>query len=116
MEKFFDNIMIKLTRKSARKEPVFVLQMGRVGSTSVAMSVNKAYKDLSLNVPVYHSHYISNYEKIMERAYRDLANPELTRHDIYELDNKIREILLSHIDKAQPVKIISLVRDPVARN
>ena len=106
----------RLARLRAQQHPIFILQMGRVGSASVLAAVKQAYKDLALETPVYHSHYIANYDRIAERASRDLQDPSGVARDIERVDKKNRDVLFSHLNRNETIKIISLVRDPVARN
>ena len=103
-------------RLIAQQKPIYILHMGRVGSMSVFSAIRTAHQDISLNIPIYHNHYISNYEKIFERARQDLEYPDLAIEDINQIDSIVREELISQMETAQPLKIISLVRDPVARN
>jgi hypothetical protein len=94
--------------------PIFVFQMGRVGSNSVELSLRNAYQALSLDVPIYHAHYMGNYEVIESRARHDLPDPgPLIRHLQW---SKILRKTLVEDPEAPRLKLISLVRDIVARN
>lgn len=108
----FETLNKAFLRLRAERTPVYILQMGRVGSVSVYTAVKAAYQEISLDVPVYHKHYISNFELIVERIQADLKDPA----PALQFDRQLRDTLLSDIQAGQPVKIISLVRDPVARN
>jgi hypothetical protein len=108
----FDKIKKRFFRLTAQRKPVYILQMGRVGSVSVSTAVTTAYQTISLDVPVYHRHYISNFDLIVERILADLENPS----PALQFDRQLRHALLNDIQAGQPIKIISLVRDPVARN
>ncbi len=108
----FETLNKAFLRLRAERTPVYILQMGRVGSVSVYTAVKAAYQEISLDVPVYHKHYISSFELIVERIQADLKDPA----PALQFDRQLRDTLLSDIQAGQPVKIISLVRDPVARN
>ena len=58
------------------RNPIFIFQMGRVGSKSMELSLLNAYRCLSLDIPVFHSHFMNNYEEIESRARRDMPDPE----------------------------------------
>ncbi len=106
----------QIQKRLANRNPIFILQMGRVGSNSVVAAINQAYRAVQINVPVYHSHYIAHYERIIERASFDLNNYHNAKRDIENIDTKNRDELFKCLKAQKPVKIISLVRDPVARN
>lgn len=106
----------RIQKNFANKSPIYILQMGRVGSASVVTAITQAYQEIQSDTPVYHSHYISSYEKVTERARQDLENPNLALADIERIDRVVRENLLTQLKNNRPIKIISLVRDPVARN
>ncbi|NWF64507.1 MAG: hypothetical protein HXY38_09400 [Chloroflexi bacterium] len=105
-----------MAKVHAQRSPIFVLQMGRVGSTSVVSAISQAYQEIDCPVAVHHNHYIANYQKVQERARQDLEDYSLALGDIERVDRGVRETLLAQVEKNHPVKIISLVRDPVARN
>jgi hypothetical protein len=94
--------------------PILVFQMGRVGSNSVEHSLRNAYQSLSLDIPVFHAHYMSNYEKVEARAKQDLPDPTLFLKDL-QLTKELRKQVLE-ISGAPKLKVISLVRDIIARN
>lgn len=108
----FDTIKNQFLRSRAQRNPVYILQMGRVGSVSVFTAVRTAYQQIALDVPVYHKHYISSFDLIVERILADLEDPSFA----LQFDRQLRNTFLSDIQSGQPVKIISLVRDPIARN
>lgn len=95
------------------RDPVLIFQMGRVGSKSVLAAVEKSYRHLGLSVPLIHFHYLNNFELIEGRARQDLPDASLFVQDLY-LADEVRNLLAS-LD-GRKVKIISLVRDPLARN
>ena len=108
----FGTIKKQFLRSRAQRNPVYILQMGRVGSVSVFTAVRTAYQQIALDVPVYHNHYISSFDLIVERILADLEDPSFA----LQFDRQLRNTFLSDIQSGQPVKIISLVRDPIARN
>jgi hypothetical protein len=108
----FGTIKKQLLRSRAQRNPVYILQMGRVGSVSVFTAVRTAYQQVALDVPVYHKHYISSFDLIVERILADLEDPSFA----LQFDRQLRNTFLSDVQSGQPVKIISLVRDPIARN
>lgn len=108
----FGTIKKQFLRSRAQRNPVYILQMGRVGSVSVFTAVRTAYQQIALDVPVYHKHYISSFDLIVERILADLEDPSFA----LQFDRQLRNTFLSDIQSGQPVKIISLVRDPIARN
>jgi hypothetical protein len=94
--------------------PILILQMGKVGSSTVTRSLNA----LNLDMPIYHAHFLS----------ADLVkNTELNRKKFFKTDkfNLLQrpwqyQFLRKLIDKGLPQgnkwKIITLIRDPIARN
>lgn len=106
----------QIQKHLANRSPIFILQMGRVGSASVIVAINQAYQAIQRDIPAYHSHYIGHYEQIIERASFDLSNYHYAKRDIENIDMKNRAELFKYLEDQQPVKIISLVRDPIARN
>lgn len=74
----------------ARRPPVLVYQMGKVGSQSVYYSLRETGY-----FPILHFHYVSLLK-------------EYNRYEHHYVQYLLK--------RNQPVKIISLVRDPVARN
>jgi hypothetical protein len=93
--------------------PVIVYQMGKVGSMSVVSSLRKAYLDLSLNVPVHHHHLLNNLDEIEQAILKDRLEPDETIREI-QRGRELRHYIEAHPE--QKWNLISLVRDPVARN
>jgi len=76
-------------RKLRRATPVLVYQMGKVGSYSIYQSLLKQYPGV-----VLHSHnFLLNHEQL-----------------------QLRHLYYWAILKAQPLKVISLTREPIGRN
>jgi hypothetical protein len=89
-----------------------IYQMAKVGSRSVLFSLELAYRRHRLpNVPIHHVHNLANLDVHDRRANRrgnaeDIQIVQEYRHLRQEFDQ----------DPARHWNVISLVRDPVARN
>jgi hypothetical protein len=99
--------------KRCRKPPVIVYQMGKVGSSTIQRSL----KALNLDVPIFHVHYLSKsrveeLEKERQKYFRTEKFGLLKRPWMYQF---LREELIKRFD-GKKWKILSLTRDPVARN
>lgn len=104
---------IEPLQTQVRREPVFVFQMGRVGSCSVRDSIKEAYDALSIPISIYHTHWQNDFDKLEAIARKDHADPTLLLKDLQDA----KEIRRKLVDEATaPCNLISLVRDPVARN
>jgi lipopolysaccharide biosynthesis protein len=93
--------------------PIIVYQMGKVGSMSVVRSLEKAFKKLSLNIPVHHRHILNNLDEIEQAIRKERPNPDETLAEIQE-GKKLLKFIQGN--SSQRWNVISLVRDPVARN
>lgn len=88
------------------KRPLFVLQMGKVGSSSVTKALMSAVS----HRPVFQLHVISDHGlKSAVARIRESENPSLDRHLIESL------VLSNTIKKLPHIEIITLTRDPIAR-
>jgi hypothetical protein len=94
------------------QDPIMIYQMAKVGSRSVLFSLEYSYLKHHLpNVPIHHIHNLANLEAHERRAQRTQNTEELgviqqykkILHDFEQTPN-------------QHWNVISLVRDPVARN
>lgn len=99
--------------EAIRRDPIIIHQMGKVGSKTVEISLIKAYQTLGMNVPVYHAHRLNDFENLMQQALQERTDPTDFLWSI-EHGKKLRK----QIDEnpAQHWNIITLVRDPIARN
>lgn len=91
------------------RDPIVVFQMGKVGSTAVHRALVKS----RLGVPIHHVHLMEDLDAIEESVRRLYPNPIRTLQEIGKGRNLRREI------ERSPVRVwnvITLVRDPVARN
>jgi hypothetical protein len=93
-------------------EPILIYQMAKVGSTSLLYSLQYAYlKAGHPDVPLHHVHALTNLQQ-HEQAAR-LANDSELLATVQEYQQ------LLHDFTSQPArqwKIVSLVRDPIARH
>lgn len=101
-------------KQEVNLNPIFVFQMGRVGSKSLQSSLLTAYQALSMDIPVFHAHYMNNYEEIEARARHDLPDPSQFIRDL-QLAKELRKTLVEN-QASLRLKIICLVRDIIARN
>src|SRR5215475_8732180 len=89
--------------------PIVIYQPGKVGSQAVYVGLTS----LALRQPVHHVHFLTRFDELeaqMRGALRDATASlgKLTH------DREVRQALLKRPD--QPWNVITLVRDPVARN
>lgn len=107
--------MWRMRRAYQRSEqgPILILQMGKVGSMSVQVGLEK----LSLNRPIYHAHFLSpERTKQIEVDRRRFFRTE--QHD-YVMRPWLNRFLLNQIqmkDDERVWKIVTLTREPVGRN
>jgi lipopolysaccharide biosynthesis protein len=105
--------MSSQSRREVSLNPIIVYQMGKVGSMSVVDSLQKTFKNLSLDIPVYHRHLLNNLAEIEQAIIKDRPNPDETLREIRQ-GKELRNFIEKHPE--QKWNLISLVRDPVARN
>jgi hypothetical protein len=86
--------------------------MGRVGSKSIEDALSRLY--LQTSTEVFHLHYFTNFEELERRAKIDLADTSQFLADNILKRDMLQELMASATEKK--VKIVSLVRDPIARN
>ena len=99
--------------RQVRRDPILIYQMGKVGSLSLLEATKNAYQDLSLDTPIYHCHSLMDFEKYEIFIKTKMGNSKAEFNGL-ERDKKLRSEIDSHPD--QLWNLISLVRDPVARN
>ncbi|MDP1541289.1 MAG: putative capsular polysaccharide synthesis family protein [Moraxellaceae bacterium] len=95
------------------RDPIIIYQMGKVGSKTVENTLIQAYSQLSIKVPIYHRHILNPRVGSEEILRRERVNPEGSLEELTAgraLRKKIEENI------TQKWKLISLVRDPIARN
>jgi hypothetical protein len=106
---------ISITRSNIKANTIIVYQMGRVGSNSIKESLEQAYRSRAANTKVLHGHYLNNFEELEKRAKTDLENPTNFIEGINSTARALRQSMMK-MHEDQRLKLISLVRDPVARN
>lgn len=89
--------------------PVFVYQMGKVGSLSVYHSLAAQ----PLGVPVYHAHLLEDLDTIAEKLQKQFPNP-VDSLKVTRKGKRLRARL--DADPQQHWNLVTLVRDPIARN
>lgn len=90
---------------------ILVHQMGRAAS----MTITNTIKSMNLNSPVYHTHWL-NKQSVDERVARINS---WKKNGIGPLNVRVSELLSPEIEKrliARQWKIVSVIREPVARN
>lgn len=113
LAKFYFHYKLRRADKRFSEPPLLVYQMGKVGSKTVINSLSKA----NINRRIYHVHFldpdlVQKYEK-KRRGYLGTDREGALRHvwQYSYLGNRIKKGLAG-----KRWKIITLVRDPVARN
>lgn len=105
----------KISWDNIQFDPIVVHNMGKVGSQTVKLSLTKAYEALGVVAPVYFTHALNSFE-----LGRQIAAQESHQRDpksrlvALEAGEAIRKKIDS--DPTQHWNIVSLVRDPIARN
>jgi hypothetical protein len=104
---------LKNSKKHYQNPPLLIYQMGKVGSSTIQRSL----KALNLDRPIFHVHYLSKSRvEDLEKERRKYIRTEkfglLKRPWMYQF---LRQELIKRFE-GQKWKIISLTRDPVARN
>lgn len=90
-----------------KKEPLLVYQMGKVGSSTIIRSLHGC----SLDMFIYHIHYMRDIGNMVQQCRRQGV---CLRDHI--LASKYFRKKLEKGYYGPPIKIITLVRDPLARN
>ena len=106
-----------LLLRARDKEPLIVFQMGKVGSTTIV----KSLKFSGINMSIYQIHNMTrDWVDRFENAYRMREHIHISEklHNLHHLWES--RYLLKKMDRGLPKdkkwKVISLVREPVARN
>lgn len=104
----------KVVRADTKNNKILIYQMGKVASTSLY----KTLRNLNLDASIYHLHVLqpSSIDRVM-KSYRRrfLHTPRIDEHIIHS--QYLRKLLDKGLRTSEPKwKIITLVRDPVARN
>jgi hypothetical protein len=106
-------IRMTWVRLRVRRDPILVYQMGKVGSTALEAGIRSAYQDISLDIPIYRSHSFMDFDKYENIIKTQMGNSSAALKNL-EQDKKLKRDIEDHPDKLW--NLVSLVRDPVARN
>jgi len=113
------NIFRKIIQNSRisdiNSDPIFIYQMGRVGSNAIKVSLEQTYHTLDIKPTILNGHFLNKFDLLEERVQTDLQNTANFMHDLVGV-KRIFHDAMERIPVNQKIKIISLVRDPVARN
>ena len=112
LAKNYHQLKVLLPNSSPNKQPIVIHQMGKVASTAIYES----FQDLNLNTySIYHTHYLSDSGlSESERFYKDNYNRIRAIHTPLIHSYYVRRYLNS--STKHKLKVITLVRDPVAKN
>ncbi len=95
----------ELQLKAQKKDPVLILTMAKVGSSSIYQSLKK-----QSNIPCFHIHSLNKEEEIQAKAIcKEKGVYPGSRSPIFILHEQL-------LEKQRPYKVISLVRNPIERN
>ena len=98
---------------SISQYPIIVYQMGKVGSTTVEVSLRETFQKLSLNLFIHRLHVLNNLEEEEKKIRLDSI---VVKGDLRHI-KKVKALRRTmEANPAQYWNLISLVRDPVARN
>ena len=92
--------------------PIIVFQPGKVGSMSVAASLQTEFDKRNVLTPIYHAHILENIDYRIELITQLRTAPENSVKKLLE-SKELRQQIDNYPD--QPWNVISLVRDPVAQ-
>lgn len=98
----------KRKKKYDVRDPIIVYQMGKVGSNSIYQSL----KELDLDVPVYHIHWLDNLDYVEKWTMKTLLDQKGSLSMLREARDIRRKI---DADPDHGWNVISLVRPPVPR-
>lgn len=107
------NALVELGR--SHDQLILVYQMGKVGSRTVLQSLRRHLRRNRLEIPLFHSHFL-NGDRLQHQLDRfEKSGMSLKAHLLHSL--AIRQLLDQHQAlERKNWKIITLVRDPIARN
>jgi hypothetical protein len=98
-------------REIAKQEQlILVYQMGKVGSSTVVRSL-KAHNLPAINVHTFDPFFLKRGQKIFKAEFKATGAQAITLWDQQLIRRRLR-----YVHRREPIKIITLVRDPVARN
>lgn len=97
-------LAIQAYKHQSDPNAILIHQMGKVGSTSVYKTLCRKWP----NKRIFHTHFLNS-----DRIARFIDKEPMGKSHRYVIE---REWILRHLDRFQSIYIITLVRDPVARN
>jgi hypothetical protein len=103
---------IPLTRLSIEHPPIIVYQMGKVGSKTIEHSLRFYYQSRGKNIEIYHAHFLNHLQELERNAWKQ----RVSKHEIQYIHEMMAIKKKIDSDPTRKWKLISLVRDPVARN
>ena len=92
---------------------ILVYQMGKVGSKSVFQSLVKHHRERDIPLDGHHIHFLTDLDEMEAIVRRERENPKATLRHIAKAWLLRERVLL---EDGQAWNVISLVREPVARN
>lgn len=108
--------LLKLRLEASRRRgvrPLLVYTMGKVGTTTIARSLDKCLN----NVPVYHLHTLSEHRlKEIDAVYRTRYSEIQTIYDHLLNGLFLRKRILQGCRGGLRPRVITMTREPVARN
>jgi hypothetical protein len=106
-------IRLNLWNSVYHLNPIIIHQMGKVGSKTVKLSLEKAYANVRFIPPVLHSHVLTNLDDIEQEIIREFGENGRDREVIRDA-RQLNRVIFNN--PGFRWNVISLVRDPVARN
>ena len=99
--------------KLGKKDPLLVYQMGKVGSTTILMSL----KALALDTPIYHVHFLTQYiiDRVEKGERKKFSYKDVGRCIHLWTSQYIRKQIDMGL-KGKKWKIVTVTRDPIGRN
>ena len=106
--KYYNKIKFRMFELS-RKEPILIYQMGKVGSTSMLRSIRR----ITINRPVFHVHTLR--KDVLDDIERLYSGREIALGHHYYAGRYLSQKLCAR-NSEKKWRVISLVREPIARN
>ncbi len=101
-------------KQDSNKLPLVIYQMGKVGSSTIAKSLEGSLSQYAIyQIHVLSREWIEKVHSQYRYASKVHRNPVIEPHLLSSM--YLRE-LIDNESYAKPMKVISLVRDPIARN
>jgi len=104
---------MRRTFNASKKDPILVLQMGKVGSKSIQAGLDA----LDLGRPIYHAHFLSRERtEKTERQRRKFFRTDRHSYLMRPWLNQFLRQAFETSDGRRKWKLITLTREPVGRN